>query len=56
MAGLDLTGRTAVITGASRGIGLSDAASWITGETMVIDGGQLLGDALPFRQGAGIGV
>ncbi|MEU9115184.1 SDR family oxidoreductase [Streptomyces sp. NPDC048483] len=34
---------------------VSDAASWITGETMVIDGGQLLGDALPFRQGAGIG-
>jgi NAD(P)-dependent dehydrogenase (short-subunit alcohol dehydrogenase family) len=35
---------------------VSDAASWITGETIVIDGGQLLGDALPFRQGAGIGV
>ncbi|GGW52095.1 SDR family oxidoreductase [Streptomyces xantholiticus] len=35
---------------------VSDAASWITGETMVIDGGQLLGDALPFRQGVGIGV
>ncbi|MGW7489371.1 SDR family oxidoreductase [Streptomyces sp. NPDC054786] len=35
---------------------VSDAASWITGEAMVIDGGQLLGDALPFRQGAGIGV
>ncbi|MFE9994698.1 SDR family oxidoreductase [Streptomyces avermitilis] len=34
---------------------VSDAASWITGETMVIDGGQLLGDALPFREGAGIG-
>ncbi|MGW7041126.1 SDR family oxidoreductase [Streptomyces avermitilis] len=34
---------------------VSDAASWITGETMVIDGGQLLGDALPFRGGAGIG-
>ncbi|MFF7972480.1 glucose 1-dehydrogenase [Streptomyces sp. NPDC007905] len=33
----------------------SDAASWITGETMVIDGGQLLGDALPFRRGAGTG-
>ncbi|WP_128429885.1 SDR family oxidoreductase [Streptomyces cyaneus] len=28
---------------------VSDAASWITGETMVIDGGQLLGDAVPFR-------
>ncbi|MFC5212879.1 SDR family oxidoreductase [Streptomyces coerulescens] len=28
---------------------VSDAASWITGGTMVIDGGQLLGDALPFR-------
>jgi NAD(P)-dependent dehydrogenase (short-subunit alcohol dehydrogenase family) len=35
---------------------VSDAASWITGETMVIDGGQLLGDALPFRQGADTGV
>ncbi|MFJ8364115.1 SDR family oxidoreductase [Streptomyces sp. NPDC093984] len=35
---------------------VSDAASWITGETMVIDGGQLLGDALPFRQGAGAGL
>ncbi|NUP15796.1 MAG: SDR family oxidoreductase [Streptomyces sp.] len=35
---------------------VSDAASWITGETMVIDGGQLLGDALPFRQGVGIGL
>ncbi|MEG3628159.1 SDR family oxidoreductase [Streptomyces poriticola] len=35
---------------------VSDAASWITGETMVIDGGQLLGDARPFRQGAGTGV
>ncbi|MFI7413081.1 SDR family oxidoreductase [Streptomyces sp. NPDC049627] len=34
---------------------VSDAASWITGETMVIDGGQLLGDARSFRQGAGIG-
>ncbi|MFF1320705.1 SDR family oxidoreductase [Streptomyces chartreusis] len=34
---------------------VSDAASWITGETMVIDGGQLLGDAVPFRRGAGIG-
>ncbi|MET7883287.1 SDR family oxidoreductase [Streptomyces avermitilis] len=35
---------------------VSDAASWITGETMVIDGGQLLGDALPFREGAGLGL
>ncbi|WP_406177176.1 SDR family oxidoreductase [Streptomyces sp. NBC_00996] len=33
---------------------VSDAASWITGDTMVIDGGQLLGDALPFRQEARI--
>lgn len=31
---------------------VSDAASWITGETMVIDGGRLLGDALEFRQGS----
>jgi NAD(P)-dependent dehydrogenase (short-subunit alcohol dehydrogenase family) len=29
---------------------VSEAAIWITGETMVIDGGQLLGDAVPFRQ------
>jgi NAD(P)-dependent dehydrogenase (short-subunit alcohol dehydrogenase family) len=28
---------------------VSDAASWITGETMVIDGGQLLGDPQPFH-------
>ncbi|WP_333773393.1 SDR family oxidoreductase [Streptomyces sp. IBSBF 3136] len=35
---------------------VSDAASWITGETMVIDGGQLLGDALPFRKQAGVGL
>jgi NAD(P)-dependent dehydrogenase (short-subunit alcohol dehydrogenase family) len=34
---------------------VSDAASWITGETMVIDGGQLLGNALMFRAGAGLG-
>ncbi|HYB39384.1 MAG TPA: SDR family oxidoreductase [Mycobacterium sp.] len=32
---------------------VSDAASWITGETMVIDGGQLLGNAMAFRAGAG---
>ncbi|TQF73285.1 SDR family oxidoreductase [Rhodococcus spelaei] len=34
----------------------SDAASWITGETMVIDGGQRLGDALQYRSGASVGV
>ncbi len=28
---------------------VSDQASWITGETMVIDGGQLLGNAAGFR-------
>lgn len=27
----------------------SDAAAWMTGETMVIDGGQLLGDVSAFR-------
>jgi NAD(P)-dependent dehydrogenase (short-subunit alcohol dehydrogenase family) len=27
----------------------SDAAAWITGETMMIDGGQRLGDARPYR-------
>ena len=30
----------------------SGAAAWITGETMVIDGGQRLGDARPYRYGA----
>ncbi|MEB3022436.1 SDR family oxidoreductase [[Mycobacterium] crassicus] len=30
----------------------SDAASWITGQTLVIDGGQILGDAAGFRAGA----
>ena len=30
----------------------SDAASWITGQTLVIDGGQLLGGAAGFRSGA----
>jgi NAD(P)-dependent dehydrogenase (short-subunit alcohol dehydrogenase family) len=33
---------------------VSDAASWITGETLVIDGGQLLGNALMFRAEAGL--
>ncbi|BCQ09740.1 3-ketoacyl-ACP reductase [Mycobacterium heckeshornense] len=32
---------------------VSDAASWITGETMVIDGGQLLGNAQAFRTDSG---
>lgn len=30
----------------------SDAASWITGQALVIDGGQLLGGAAGFRSGA----
>jgi NAD(P)-dependent dehydrogenase (short-subunit alcohol dehydrogenase family) len=30
---------------------VSDQASWITGETMVIDGGQVLGNAAGFRAG-----
>ncbi|GFG69062.1 SDR family oxidoreductase [Mycolicibacter senuensis] len=30
---------------------VSDAASWITGQTLVIDGGQILGDATGFRAG-----
>jgi NAD(P)-dependent dehydrogenase (short-subunit alcohol dehydrogenase family) len=30
----------------------SEAAAWITGETMIIDGGQRLGDARPYRHGA----
>ena len=91
MKRLDLAGRTAIITGASRGIGLaaaqaisaaggnvvmtsrrqesadaaatevsgiaflvSDAASWVTGETFVIDGGQRLGDAGPFQKGVDV--
>src|SRR6201999_2411799 len=33
----------------------SDEASWITGETLVLDGGQLLGNAVVFRAGAGVG-
>jgi NAD(P)-dependent dehydrogenase (short-subunit alcohol dehydrogenase family) len=105
MTAVDLHGKTAIVTGASRGIGLaaaqalataganvvltsrkqesadeaaaqelaaaialnrigesddvaaaivflaSDAASWITGETMVIDGGLRLGNAVPYRRG-----
>lgn len=31
----------------------SDAASWVTGEIMVVDGGQVLGDASGYRAGAG---
>lgn len=34
----------------------SDAASWITGEIMTIDGGQRLGDARAYRRGAVPGV
>ncbi|GAB2655280.1 SDR family oxidoreductase [Gordonia jinhuaensis] len=33
----------------------SDSASWVTGEVMVIDGGQRLGDAAPYRSGASVG-
>ncbi len=32
---------------------VSDPASWITGTTMVVDGGQILGNAAMFRAGAG---
>jgi NAD(P)-dependent dehydrogenase (short-subunit alcohol dehydrogenase family) len=32
---------------------VSDAASWITGQTLVMDGGQILGDASGFRAGFG---
>lgn len=31
----------------------SDAASWVTGEVMVVDGGQMLGDATGFRGTSG---
>ncbi|MFD1813247.1 SDR family oxidoreductase [Rhodococcus gannanensis] len=34
----------------------SDAASWITGETMVIDGGQRLGDVRAYHSGTAAGV
>ena len=34
---------------------VSDSASWITGETLVIDGGQVLGNAAAFRAGADLG-
>jgi hypothetical protein len=82
---LDLTGRTAIITGVTKQLALelspkvdqlnsatalgrigepddgsviaflvSDAASWVTGETFVIDGGQRLGDAGPFRKGVNV--
>jgi NAD(P)-dependent dehydrogenase (short-subunit alcohol dehydrogenase family) len=34
----------------------SDAAAWITGETMVIDGGLRLGNAVPYRRGVHAGV
>lgn len=32
---------------------VSDAASWVTGETMIVDGGQILGNAMMFRSSAG---
>ena len=32
---------------------VSDAASWITGQALVMDGGQILGDATGFRAGIG---
>jgi NAD(P)-dependent dehydrogenase (short-subunit alcohol dehydrogenase family) len=35
---------------------VSDAASWMTGETIAIDGGQRLGDPRLFRGGAAVGV
>jgi NAD(P)-dependent dehydrogenase (short-subunit alcohol dehydrogenase family) len=34
----------------------SDAAAWITGETMVIDGGLRLGNAVPYQRGVHAGV
>jgi NAD(P)-dependent dehydrogenase (short-subunit alcohol dehydrogenase family) len=34
----------------------SDAAAWITGETMAIDGGLRLGNAVPYRRGVHAGV
>ena len=36
--------------GAAIAFPVSDAADWVTGEPFVIDGGQRLGDAAPFRR------
>ncbi|MGW4350643.1 SDR family oxidoreductase [Nocardia sp. NPDC004582] len=50
---LDRIGEPADI-GAAVAFLASDAASWVTGETMVIDGGQRLGDASRFRGGVSV--
>jgi NAD(P)-dependent dehydrogenase (short-subunit alcohol dehydrogenase family) len=48
-------GRTAIVTGASRGIGsaitflASSDASWVTGATLVIDGGRMVGAGAAFE-------
>jgi short-subunit dehydrogenase len=34
-----LAGKKALVTGASRGIGQSDASSFMTGQVLAIDGG-----------------
>ena len=51
---LDIEERESTDIAAAIAFLVSDSASWITGETMVIDGGQRLGDAVLFRSGKGV--
>jgi NAD(P)-dependent dehydrogenase (short-subunit alcohol dehydrogenase family) len=49
---LDRIGEPVDVAGAVEFL-VSDAASWITGATLVLDGGQLLGNAAAFRASTG---